>query len=138
MGARSDTAISGTLCGLAVIRRIMALAAQKAAARLGNANPELHHLAAAQANGGPAVFHGDHLRQQQRVPGVTGFNAAAGYDQTTGWGSVDADKLVTAWGSEPCNLPPTLGLRLFSSASRHTLAKTGTTINCDDVSMAAD
>ena len=92
--------ISGTSAASPSFAGIMALVAQKAAARLGNANPELYHLANAQYSGGPAVFH-DIISGSNSVPGVTGFSATAGYDQTTGWGSVDAEKLVTAWGSAP-------------------------------------
>jgi pseudomonalisin len=116
--------ISGTSAASPSFAGIMALAAQKAAARLGNANPELYHLANAQYSGGPAVFH-DIISGSNSVPGVTGFNATAGYDQTTGWGSVDAEKLVTAWGSAPAQTPA-LGLKLSSASV--TLAKTGTTM----------
>lgn len=115
--------ISGTSAASPAFAGIMALAAQKAAARLGNANPELYRLANAQYSDGPAVFH-DIISGNNSVPGVTGFNATAGYDQTTGWGS-DAEKLVTAWGSAPAQTPA-LGLKLSSASV--TLAKAGTTM----------
>jgi subtilase family serine protease len=71
---------------------------------LGNVNPNLYSLAAST----PSAFH-DVTSGNNMVPctagtlncpsGTTqiGFTAAAGYDQVTGLGSVDADKLATAW-----------------------------------------
>ncbi len=114
--------ISGTSAASPSFAGIMAIATQKAGARLGNANPELYHLAAVQSSGGAAVFH-DIALGNNSVPGVTGFSAAAGYDQTTGWGSVDADKLVTAWGATVSIPTPTLSLTLSTSSLM--LAKTG-------------
>jgi pseudomonalisin len=115
--------ISGTSAASPSFAGILALAAQKAGSRLGNANPELYHLAAAQYSDEAAVFH-DITTGNNSVPGVTGFAATAGYDQTTGWGSVDAEKLVTSWGTAAAsNAAPTLSLSLSSSSV--TLAKTG-------------
>ena len=108
-------AISGTSAASPSFAGIMAIAAQKATARLGNANPEIYHLAAAQSLGGASPFH-DTTTGNNSVPGVTGFTAATGYDQATGWGSVDADKLVTAWGSAATSQTPTLSLALSSSS----------------------
>ena len=71
---------------------------------LGNVNPNLYTFAAST----PSAFH-DVTSGNNMVPctsgslncpsGTTqiGFNAGAGYDQVTGLGSVDADKLATAW-----------------------------------------
>ncbi len=118
--------ISGTSAASPSFAGIMAITAQKAGARLGNANPEIYHLAAAQASGGAAVFH-DVTSGNNTVSGVTGFSATAGYDQSTGWGSVDAEKLVTAWGATVTPAPtPTLKLTLSSPSV--TLARTGATI----------
>lgn len=118
--------ISGTSAASPSFAGIMALVEQKAAARLGNANPELYKLATAQhSSGGAAVFH-DVTSGNNSVPGVTGFAAGAGYDQTTGLGSVDAEKLVTAWSGSSTPAPsPALGLTLSSSSLK--LAKTGVT-----------
>src|SRR5208282_1659895 len=65
--------ISGTSAASPSFAGIIALAAQKAGGRLGNANPELYHIAAAQSSGGSAVFH-DIISGNNTVPGVTGFN----------------------------------------------------------------
>ena len=110
--------ISGTSAASPSFAGIIALAAQKVGARLGNANPELYHLAEAQ----PLAFH-DTISGNNTVPGVTGFSAAAGYDQTTGLGSVDAERLVSAWGSAGTTSSPSLTLTLASSSL--TLTKTG-------------
>ncbi|HYK17749.1 MAG TPA: hypothetical protein VEV37_06995, partial [Bryobacteraceae bacterium] len=66
---------------------LMSLAVQKAASRLGNANPVLYALAANQASAGTTLFH-DVTSGNNSVPGQTGFSAGAGYDLVTGLGSV--------------------------------------------------
>ena len=71
----------------------MALAAQKAAARLGNANTRLYPLASQQQSGGTTVFH-DVTTGNNNVPGTAGFAAGTGYDLTTGLGSVG---LARSW-----------------------------------------
>src|SRR5208282_1829731 len=69
---------------------------QSTAARQGNANNVFYALAAKQQSGGAAVFH-DVTTGNNSVPGQTGFNATAGYDQATGLGSIDASLLVEHW-----------------------------------------
>jgi subtilase family serine protease len=117
-------AFSGTSAASPSFAGLLALVAQKTGARLGNANPELYSLAAAQhTSGGAAVFH-DLTSGSNTVPGVTGFTAAAGYDQTTGLGSVDAAKLVTSW-STGTTTTATPALTLTVSSSSVALSKTG-------------
>jgi uncharacterized protein (TIGR03437 family) len=76
----------------------------QAAAGLGNMNPGLYSLAQTT----PDVFHdittGDNVvtvncPSRFRTCGTTpaGYSAGAGYDQTTGLGSVDASKLIAGW-----------------------------------------
>ncbi len=115
--------ISGTSAASPSFAGIMALVEQKAAARLGNVNPGLYSLATAQrSSGGAAVFH-DVTSGSNTVPGVAGFNAVAGYDQATGLGSVDAEKLVSAWGASAPAPTPALALTLSGAVA--TLAKGG-------------
>ncbi|MDR3699532.1 MAG: protease pro-enzyme activation domain-containing protein [Candidatus Sulfopaludibacter sp.] len=70
---------------------------------LGNINPKLYSMAAANA---PGVFHdvttGDNIVPCQTgtpdcATGQFGFTAGTGYDLVTGLGSVDAYQLITAW-----------------------------------------
>jgi subtilase family serine protease len=72
---------------------------------LGNINPTLYSLAGT----APAAFHditsGNNIvpctsgtpNCPSSAPFQYGFTAAAGYDQATGLGTVDADQLLTAW-----------------------------------------
>jgi uncharacterized protein (TIGR03437 family) len=73
---------------------------------LGNANPKLYGL----AQTAPSVFHdivvGNNIvtvacgaRARNCTSGSYGFNAAPGYDQASGLGSVDTHNLVLAWSS---------------------------------------
>ncbi len=118
--------ISGTSAASPSFAGIMALVEQKAAARLGNANPELYKLATAQHSaGGAAVFH-DITSGNNSVPGVTGFAAGAGYDRTTGLGSVDAEKLLTSWGSSSTPTPAAPKLSLAATPSSTMLVRGGT------------
>lgn len=90
-------AVGGTSAASPSFAGLMALIVQKDGAQ-GNANPVFYSLGQSQALGGAAVYH-DTTTGNNSVPGVTGFNAGAGYDQSTGWGSVDAASLVNAWPS---------------------------------------
>jgi uncharacterized protein (TIGR03437 family) len=73
---------------------------------LGNINPTLYRL----AQNSPAAFH-DVTAGNNIVPcvvgtpncttGTMGFSAGAGYDQTTGLGSLDVNQFVTNWAGSP-------------------------------------
>jgi pseudomonalisin len=88
--------IGGTSAATPSFAGVMALAAQRKGARLGNANPALYAFATRQAGGGAAVFH-DITVGNNTVPGVTGFSAEAGYDRASGLGTVDAALLINHW-----------------------------------------
>ena len=89
--------VSGTSAATPSLASVMALVLESAGSAQGNANPSFYALAAQQfAADGPAVFHDVSLGNNS-VPGVAGFNAAAGYDEATGLGSVDAALLVQHW-----------------------------------------
>ena len=90
-------AISGTSAASPAFAGIMALVVQKTGQRQGNANVRLYQLATAQhLAAGAAVFH-DARGGSNTVPGVTGYFCGAGYDLSTGLGSVDANALVLNW-----------------------------------------
>src|SRR5579863_7188724 len=88
--------VGGTSAASPSLAGIMALVGQGTAARQGNANSVFYPLASKQRAGGAVVFH-DITSGNNSVPGQSGFNAAAGYDQATGLGSVDASALVSHW-----------------------------------------
>ena len=89
--------VGGTSAAAPSFAGVMALVLQNAGARQGSANPVLYSLAGKQRAGGAAVFH-DITSGSNSVPGQTGFNATAGYDQATGLGSIDGHVLVSHWG----------------------------------------
>jgi len=88
--------VGGTSAASPSFAGIMALVAQHAGARLGNANTVFYSLASKQRAGGASAFH-DITTGNNSVPGQSGFNAAIGYDQVTGLGSVDGSVLVSHW-----------------------------------------
>lgn len=83
---------------------LMALVVQaQRGAGQGSANPPLYAMLHAQANPFHPTPSGNNT-----VPGVQGFNAAgADLNLATGLGSVDANLLVTGWGTAQ-TVPPTL------------------------------
>jgi uncharacterized protein (TIGR03437 family) len=95
----------------------------------GNFNVRLYALAAGAANTFHDITIGNNI---VTVPcsgrGVctnqpVGYSAHAGYDQTTGWGSIDANLLVTRWtSSSVVTPPPEVALALV--ASETTIAPT--------------
>ena len=88
--------VGGTSAATPSFAGVMALVVQNRAARQGNANTVFYPLAAKQAAGGASIFH-DVTTGNNTVPGQPGYNAAAGYDQVTGLGSIDATILVNHW-----------------------------------------
>jgi hypothetical protein len=90
-----------------------AIAKQQNATRLGLIDPMLYSLAQASlsANGIEDVTSGNNSYN-----GVTGFNAGVGYDQVSGWGSVDMNAFAMAmaysWALDlwpnPVSLPDTV------------------------------
>jgi pseudomonalisin len=91
-----DLVSGGTSAASPSFAGLMALVVEKTGARQGIANTALYSLANNQRAGGAVVFH-DVKTGNNSVPGVTGFNAAAGYDLASGLGSVDASVLVSQW-----------------------------------------
>jgi len=113
--------ISGTSAAAPSFAGLMGLVLQSTGAPQGNVNPILYALAARQElAGGAAVFH-DITTGNNSVPGVTGFNAGAGYDQATGLGSVDANLLVTHWNDG--GTAPAVAVSLGSGTAMVTAGK---------------
>jgi uncharacterized protein (TIGR03437 family) len=102
----------GTSFAAPVFAAIVALMNQSVVSRgvqsqpgLGNINPTLYQLG---GNTTAGVFHditvGNNIvlcgsGTPDCATGSFGYSAAPGYDMATGWGSVDAFKLVNAWGT---------------------------------------
>jgi subtilase family serine protease len=114
--------VGGTSAASPSFAGIMALVEQNSANRQGNADPVLYALASRQRTGGAAVFH-DITVGNNSVPGQTGFNATAGYDQATGLGSVDAAVLVNHWsdgfGSPAFQVTPAANSFSVTAGSTH-------------------
>lgn len=89
---------SGTSAAAPSFAGIMALVLQKTGSPQGNANNVLYSMANIQFAGGTAVFN-DVTSGNNSVPKVAGFSATPGYDQVTGWGSVNAANLVNSWNN---------------------------------------
>ena len=89
---------SGTSAAAPSFAGIMALVVQKTGSLQGNANSVLYSMANTQFAGGTAIFN-DITSGDNSVPNVAGFSAVAGYDQATGWGSVNAANLVNTWNN---------------------------------------
>lgn len=106
------TGVGGTSAAAPAFAGMLALAEQKAGSRLGQADYVLYKLAKTKY---ASVFHdvtkGDN--SVECVPGspnceavnevntyyLSGYNAATGYDEATGLGSVDANQMVSNWSS---------------------------------------
>lgn len=90
-------AVAGTSAAAPSFASAMALVIENAGSAQGNVNPILYGLATRQLSDSDAdVFH-DITSGNNSVPGVTGYNAAKGYDAASGLGSIDTNLLVTHW-----------------------------------------
>jgi len=90
---------SGTSAAAPSLASVMALVVEHAGAAQGNANPVFYALANQQLSGGGAAAFHDVSSGNNSVPGVSGFNAATGYDEASGLGSVDASVLLNHWSA---------------------------------------
>ncbi|MGZ4854968.1 MAG: protease pro-enzyme activation domain-containing protein [Candidatus Angelobacter sp.] len=91
-------AVGGTSAASPSFAGLMALVVQKTGSAQGNANPIFYGMGQNQFAGGISVYH-DTTSGNNSVPGVVGFTAGIGYDEATGWGSVDASSLVNFWNN---------------------------------------
>ncbi|MEO6922472.1 MAG: Ig-like domain repeat protein, partial [Bryocella sp.] len=106
----------GTSAATSSFAGMLALVEQQAGSRLGNINPTLYSLA--NSSYGASVFHDVTSGTNASActagtpsctsAGTIGFAAGVGYDQATGWGSVNTANLVNDW-SLVLPLPTTSG-----------------------------
>ncbi len=119
----------------ALINQYMVYSGAQASPGLGNINPKLYALA--QTTSG--VFHdivaGNNIvtvpcpgRSRSCTSSPVGYSAGPGYDVTTGWGSVDAYKLVAEWNGATSitgprsTAPPVIGGITNSASYQQTYA----------------
>jgi hypothetical protein len=104
---------------------------------VGWANPRLYQLGAQQSQGGAQVFN-DVTVGSNSTGSVTGFNAGAGFDLVTGWGSFNGDQFVRNFAIPtnppaivPADSTPTITgfLSGSTSSSGCALSRTQYTIN---------
>jgi subtilase family serine protease len=88
--------VGGTSEATPIMAGVVALADQQAGHRLGLINPALYLLGALQRTGIPRTGIVSVTSGNNSFAGVTGFNAAPGYNLATGWGTIDAAQLVPA------------------------------------------
>ncbi len=119
----------GTSFDSQIFGGMLALVEQKIGGRIGNANQTIYSLANNTAyytpgmntTSLPTVVFNDVTTGNNSMPctigspncpngGVIGFNAGAGYDQATGWGSVNVTNLANDW-----NLVTPLGIGTLGS-----------------------
>ena len=90
------TPMGGTSVASPLAAGFFALIADYTASKLGGVNPTLYTLGTAQ----PQVFH-DITQGNLSTNGVQGPAAGPGYDEATGWGSLDVNALALAWPGAP-------------------------------------
>jgi subtilase family serine protease len=94
--------IGGTSIATPMWAGIVDLLVQRTGSRLGSINTRVYQIASA---GQAAAGFFDVTTGNNSFNGVAGFSAGPGYDQTTGWGSVDINQFVTAMGATPTGTP---------------------------------
>ncbi len=95
-GAPGWQLVGGTSEASPIFSGIVALADQQAGHRLGWINPSLYALGALSQHTSLPTGIVDITTGNNSFGGVTGYNAVAGYDLASGWGTIDASKFVRA------------------------------------------
>jgi hypothetical protein len=96
----------GTSASAPAFAGILVLAVQATGGRLGNINPNLYSLAQISDNAFHDITLSNNLTACQAgspdcpPSGRFGYEAVPGYDQVTGWGSVDAYNFVGQWSGD--------------------------------------
>ncbi len=99
---------------------------------VGSLDPRLYQLAASAPNAFHDVTSGNNdvpsCSGRTCVPTQIGFNAGVAYDQTTGWGSIDAYNLITAWPGTAAKVKASVTMQLTSSAASLNATTTSTVL----------
>ncbi len=99
-------ASGGTSVGTPAFASVLALLVQKTGAPLGNVNPNLYSLAQISSNIFNDITSGNNYQictsGTPNCPntGQIGFPALTGYDQATGWGSLDVLNFAEQWSGD--------------------------------------
>ncbi len=128
---QSLSVVGGTSVAAPSLAGILALVEQKIGSRIGNAGPTIYALANSAQSA--TIFHdivgGNNSSActagTPNCPngGVIGYTAVAGYDQATGWGSVDVFNLATKWTTVT---PISSGSTIVKSLSTTTVTTSST------------
>ncbi len=103
----------GTSAGAPTFAGVLALLVQKTGAPLGNINQNLYTVAGAVPNAFHDITTGNNIVPctapttrypdpgcPTTAPFTFGYSAGTGYDQASGWGSIDAYNMVENWGAD--------------------------------------
>jgi subtilase family serine protease len=95
----------GTSAGPPTFAGVLAMLVQKTGSPLGNINQNLYTVAGAVSNAFHDITSGSNIvpctvGTTSCTTGNIGYAAGTGYDQATGWGSIDAYNLVDNWGAD--------------------------------------
>jgi len=95
----------GTSAGAPTFAGVLALLVQKTGSRLGNINPNIYTLASAAPNSFHDITSGSNIvpctvGSTGCTSGNYGYSASVGYDQASGWGSIDAFNMVEQWAAD--------------------------------------
>jgi subtilase family serine protease len=94
-GAAALADVGGTSLAAPTWAGIVNLLVQKSGQRVGSVNPTIYKMA-----GHPSAGFYDITAGNNDFNGVQGFSAGVGYDQSTGWGTVDIATFVNAYVAE--------------------------------------
>ncbi len=103
--------IGGTSGGAPAFAGVMALLVQKLGMRLGNVNPNLYSVAEISQTAFHDITSGNNIVScvfaslncsggSTLAYGSMGYSAGVGYDQASGWGSIDAYNLFEQWSED--------------------------------------
>lgn len=101
--AQMNCCIGGTSIAAPIVAGLISVVAQSAGGRVGNPNPRVYQLGAIHDTSRSGLR--DIVSGNNGFNGVSGFVAEPGYDQASGWGSIDMATFVAAYA--PASPTPT-------------------------------
>jgi uncharacterized protein (TIGR03437 family) len=99
---------------------------------VGSLDPRLYQLAKSAPNSFHDITSGNNdvpsCSGRTCTPTQIGFNASVAYDQTSGWGSIDAYNLITAWPGTVSKVKASVTMQLTSSVTNLNATSTSTVL----------